>query len=255
MEVEDDDGKVSRHPITKWKISLSESVESRKRAEMARWVSHVTYHLHPSFENPERSVNEYPYILKEEGYGSFDMSVEIHFRDSKIAPFHFTHNIDLTQAQYATEHEITFNDTSQEFSNLLNGVHVAGTVAPSQVKPSLSTITQGLIPTTVTSSVNKKRPLETSCTKQTHAPPAKRTKDANGLYGYNVEEISGRLYALQGTQITDAVNIVKKYRNKNTFVRDLDEEFHFDLYTLPRDAIKELWGFTDSKLSAARRRV
>jgi transcription initiation factor IIF auxiliary subunit len=57
MEVENDDGsETKRFPVYRWRIYLKEVLETRKRAEMARYVDHVVYDLHPTFLEPTRSL-------------------------------------------------------------------------------------------------------------------------------------------------------------------------------------------------------
>uniref|UniRef100_A0A914C700 AF-9 ANC1 homology domain-containing protein n=1 Tax=Acrobeloides nanus TaxID=290746 RepID=A0A914C700_9BILA len=49
------------------------------------FIDKVTFHLHPSFANPERHVKKPPFEVTETGYGGFPMPIEIRFAGIKKA--------------------------------------------------------------------------------------------------------------------------------------------------------------------------
>lgn len=56
------------------------------------FIDRVTFHLHSTFENPERTVKRPPFEVTETGYGGFPMPIEIRFAGVKKT---YTINYDL----------------------------------------------------------------------------------------------------------------------------------------------------------------
>ena len=48
--------------------------------ELYNVIEYVTFHLHESFANPHRKITQPPYILNENGWGEFEVLIEIQFK-------------------------------------------------------------------------------------------------------------------------------------------------------------------------------
>lgn len=59
-------------------------------------IRKVIFHLHDSFANPNRDVKSPPFELKENGWGEFDILIEIHFHDDvQEPPIELLHHLRL----------------------------------------------------------------------------------------------------------------------------------------------------------------
>ena len=47
---------------------------------MSRYVEKLVIHLHPTFKNSRREYKSPPFILKEQGYATFEITLEIQFK-------------------------------------------------------------------------------------------------------------------------------------------------------------------------------
>eukprot|EP01139_Manchomonas_bermudensis_P025287 Amastigsp_a844851_9.p1 type:complete len:220 gc:universal Amastigsp_a844851_9:791-132(-) len=60
-------------------------------------VRKVVFVLHPSFENPTRTVTSAPFEIFCEGWGEFEMQIFVHFKDAQLKPIELRHNLVLYQ--------------------------------------------------------------------------------------------------------------------------------------------------------------
>ncbi|KAL4856690.1 Transcription initiation factor TFIID subunit 14b [Chlorella vulgaris] len=80
--------KASEYQSHKWTVYM--------RSPTGEDLSHVTFVLHESFQNPRRDVEMPPYELTETGWGEFDIVVVLHFRDDvKEGPLELYHRLKL----------------------------------------------------------------------------------------------------------------------------------------------------------------
>lgn len=61
-----------------WEIFLY----SATGEDLTRWVDHVTFHLHSSFEKPNRELRTEPYRVSEYGWGEFEAQIEVVPKDA-----------------------------------------------------------------------------------------------------------------------------------------------------------------------------
>ena len=76
-----------------WEIFLYSSTGE----DLTRWISKVVFHLHKSFEKPERECFFEPYRVSEDGWGEFDAQIEV-FPKNAI-PFTLVHSISFPSPQ------------------------------------------------------------------------------------------------------------------------------------------------------------
>ncbi|KAK8891577.1 hypothetical protein M9Y10_028790 [Tritrichomonas musculus] len=60
--------------------------------DLTKWIEKCVFHLHESFEQPERTYTREPYIVSEDGWGEFEAQIEI-FPIAKVIPFTLIHII------------------------------------------------------------------------------------------------------------------------------------------------------------------
>ena len=75
-----------------------------------------------------------------------------------------------------------------------------------------------------------------------------------------MDELTDKLYSLEGDAIMTAVDLVKRFKTKSSYIEEEKGirlllitqseylgEFHFDLYTLSPDAVHALWDLTNTQ--------
>ncbi|XP_031638089.1 protein AF-9 [Contarinia nasturtii] len=93
-----------------------------------RFVDKVVFNLHDSFPKPCRVHKEPPYVLKESGYASFNLPIDIYLKagprdDPK--KYSTTYDLDIYKT-IVTKHQIIIQNPSTEFRNkLLDGGGIA----------------------------------------------------------------------------------------------------------------------------------
>ncbi|KAH7644303.1 protein af-9-like [Dermatophagoides farinae] len=87
------------------------------------FVEKVIFHLHDSFPKPKRVIKEPPYEIKESGYASFELPIEVYFRNKeepKKICFEYDLYIELAKPVANTRRErLTFQNPSIEFKKKL----------------------------------------------------------------------------------------------------------------------------------------
>ena len=68
-------------PLYEWVIAVKSA--ENPLLDLSPLLSSVEFTLHPSFPNPKRLVKSAPFAVTEQGWGEFDISIKISFRDYK----------------------------------------------------------------------------------------------------------------------------------------------------------------------------
>jgi transcription initiation factor IIF auxiliary subunit len=87
-------------------------------------VESVTFDLHDSFNDPQRIVTSPPFLIEEEGYGSFDIQITLKFKDSNINSFHFLHRLVVTKPKSSDLLTINLNSGFGNCIEMLYGYDV-----------------------------------------------------------------------------------------------------------------------------------
>ncbi|KAI6658566.1 Protein AF-9-like [Oopsacas minuta] len=113
-------------------------VRGEDNAEIKHFVEKVVFHLHESFSKSKRGVKDPPYQVKESGYGSFNMRIEVFFRNKDdLKSQLFEYDLLLPNAQdppinQLRSETLTFQTPNEEFkSRLIKG----GGILLSETKP------------------------------------------------------------------------------------------------------------------------
>ncbi|KYQ91956.1 hypothetical protein DLAC_07197 [Tieghemostelium lacteum] len=93
------------------------------------FVKKVVFHLHQSFKNPNRVVEQAPFEMSETGWGEFDLGVTVYFTDPLEKPLDLFHLLRLHPPEgmkssrqpvvSETLDVIVFQDPSESFYNLI----------------------------------------------------------------------------------------------------------------------------------------
>ncbi|KAJ1451011.1 yeats family-domain-containing protein [Pelagophyceae sp. CCMP2097] len=70
-------------------------VRGSQGEDLSYFLSKVVFKLHPSFAQPIREVTKPPFEVSEKGWGEFEASIRLHFRDASERPVEFSHIVKL----------------------------------------------------------------------------------------------------------------------------------------------------------------
>jgi len=63
--------------------------------DISYFIKKVVFTLHPSFANPKRVIEKFPFELIETGWGEFEIGIKIHFVDTNEKPVEMFHSLKL----------------------------------------------------------------------------------------------------------------------------------------------------------------
>ncbi|KAI3636355.1 hypothetical protein MIR68_005707 [Amoeboaphelidium protococcarum] len=82
----------------KWKLFI----QPHEDDDHFGYISHVTFHLHPSFNQPKRVITNPPFEVIESGWGEFESIIELHFKDKRLKSVKLPHLLKLYQFDQQT---------------------------------------------------------------------------------------------------------------------------------------------------------
>ncbi|VDN10951.1 unnamed protein product, partial [Dibothriocephalus latus] len=87
-------------------------VESwNKKYPLSAFVEKVTFKLHDTFENPKQIVRKAPFAIEEDGFGNFQLLIEVNFLDLVTT---FTYDITLFERSELHAYRTVRLDTAPE---------------------------------------------------------------------------------------------------------------------------------------------
>ncbi|KAI8084755.1 yeats family-domain-containing protein [Halteromyces radiatus] len=116
---QDADGNTLRN----WEVSLV-AIDDGKQVpgKLQAMLDHVEYILHPTFPNPRRDISDEPYLLKESGWGEFDLRIMLHFADEFAPREIIVFDLNFKEPHYSKTHLVTFSDVSAEVASYLESL-------------------------------------------------------------------------------------------------------------------------------------
>jgi YEATS domain-containing protein 1/3 len=100
-------------------------VRGEEGQDIRHFVEKVIFFLHESFAKPKRVIKEPPYQVSESGYGSFNLPIEVHFRNKdepKKVRFEYDlllPNLNDPPINQIRSECLTFQNPSEEFKSKL----------------------------------------------------------------------------------------------------------------------------------------
>lgn len=82
-------------PSTHEWTCLLRSGEADESEDISSYVKKVVFTLHPSFPQPQRTVESAPFEIHEVGWGEFEISCRVHFIDTEEKPIDLKHYLKL----------------------------------------------------------------------------------------------------------------------------------------------------------------
>ncbi|KAI8087637.1 yeats family-domain-containing protein [Gilbertella persicaria] len=83
-----------------WKVYLK-SMDSYYA--LSDYIDHVEYLLHPSFKTPHIVCTQEPYIIEQEGWGEFDLTIRLHFKDPSLSSQTIVFDLHFRKPKYVVQ--------------------------------------------------------------------------------------------------------------------------------------------------------
>ncbi|CAG2164715.1 unnamed protein product [Oppiella nova] len=98
-------------------------VRGPENSNIEHFVEKVVFHLHESFPKPKRVLKEPPYQVQESGYASFELPIEVYFKN-KEEPKKISFDYDLylrldDAVSHSRREKLTFQNPSNDFKKKL----------------------------------------------------------------------------------------------------------------------------------------
>lgn len=181
----------------------------------------VTYHLHPTFANPVRSLKKSPFKIEEQGWGEFELGITLSFVD-KAGDRKIAHDLNFRTERYEVDHVIHCPLKSEKLR--------------------LALAETGSVPSGDASLGDKRRALGADPNKAKRAKSSGSTLAASVKASVDLERLAEGLTKLSEDDLLGVVQMVTDNKTPDMNIKnDVEEgEFTMDLYTLPDSLLKSL---------------
>lgn len=222
-------------PLRQWWVQVA-CLNEDGEVVPATFLDRVVYKLHPTFANPNRTVKKPPFMVKETGWGEFDMGIVMHYADNG-GSVTVRHDLNFQSEDYTVDHVLSISTARPGLARLL--------------------LETGPVPGLDTGSVDdggagrKKRKSEApDALSGASTPGTDSKKQRSRTKPVDMERLAEGLQRLDEDALLHVVQLIDDHKTADTYVKnDIDEgEFHVDLYTLSDTLLVSLWTFTSGKL-------
>ncbi|KAI1164197.1 transcription initiation factor IIF-like protein [Nemania serpens] len=194
-------------PMKQWNVKLY-ILDQDGNKHTASCFTKVVYNLHPSFENPHQTFTEAPFTCTNEGWGEFEMSIDMYTTEkAKITIFH---DLNFQSPEYKNDHAVVFKNPSQALVQVLRET--------------------GPISNDDDAKANKAR----------KAVESKKRK-----FAFDYEKIGDALVKLGEDDLLHVIQLIHDHKSDDTVTNnDIERgEFSVDLFTMPEPLTKMIWDF------------
>ncbi|KAI0019036.1 transcription initiation factor IIF-like protein [Xylariomycetidae sp. FL0641] len=195
-------------PMKEWSVKLY-ILDQEGKAKSLGFLHHVTYNLHPSFENPQQTFTEAPFTCKNEGWGEFEMSIELYYTEkSKMTIYH---DLNFQSPTYDAEQTVSFKNPSKD---LLGALRETGPVGPDDHDR-----------------LQKVKKAVSESRKRKHA--------------WDYEKMGDAMTKLGEEELLQVIQMIHDNKTDDAFIKnDMEHgEFTVDLYTLSDSLLRQVWDF------------
>ncbi|KAI1869648.1 uncharacterized protein JN550_005629 [Neoarthrinium moseri] len=212
----DKESPMPEFPMKEWTVKIYMLDQDGNEHE-AKAFNKVTFNLHPSFENPNQTFTEPPFTCKNEGWGEFEMSIDMYTTEkTKSTVFH---DLNFQKPKYDVIQNISIKNPSQA---LLQILRETGPVATDD---------------------------DVKAAKVRKANDGKKRKA-----GHDYEKMAEALVKLSEDDLLHVIQMIHDHKTEDTYTKNDMEagEFSVDLFTLPDNLARMIWDFLlDQKLVQA----
>ncbi|KAI1739829.1 transcription initiation factor IIF-like protein [Xylaria scruposa] len=194
-------------PMKEWNVKLY-ILDQDGNKHPASCFNKVTYNLHPSFENPQQTFHEPPFTCTNEGWGEFEMSIDMYTTEkAKITIFH---DLNFQSPEYKNDQTVVFKNPSQA---LIQALRETGPVGNDD---------------------------EAKANKARKAADSKKRK-----FAFDYEKIGDALLKLGEDDLLHVIQMIHDNKSDDTVTNnDIERgEFSVDLFTMPEPLTKMIWDF------------
>ncbi|CCD24964.1 uncharacterized protein NDAI_0E01480 [Naumovozyma dairenensis CBS 421] len=216
---------VENFPMRQWSIEIV-LLDKEGNEIPATILDKVTYHLHPTFVNPNRTFTEIPFRIEEQGWGGFPLNISL-FLLEKGGERKVTHDLNFLQESYEVDHVIQVP---------VNKPGLAAELAKSGPADEINAL--------LTSSASTKRKgAVTNTDSKTKKPKLSSSPMVRG--DVDIEKLAFGLTKLSEDDLVGVVQMVSdSWTPEESAANNVEEgEFVFDLFTLKEDVLKNLWDY------------
>ncbi|KAI0410797.1 transcription initiation factor IIF-like protein [Xylaria grammica] len=199
-------------PMKQWNVKLY-ILDQDGNKHPASCFNKVVYNLHPSFENPQQTFHEPPFTCTNEGWGEFEMSIDMYTTEkAKITIFH---DLNFQSPEYKNDQTVTFKNPSQA---LIQALRETGPVGNDD---------------------------EAKANKARKAADSKKRK-----FAFDYEKMGDALLKLGEDDLLHVIQMIHDHKSDDTITNnDIERgEFSVDLFTMPEPLTKMIWDFLVSRL-------
>ncbi|TGJ81536.1 hypothetical protein E0Z10_g7228, partial [Xylaria hypoxylon] len=201
------DSPMPEFPMKQWNVKLY-ILDQDGNKHTASCFNKVVYNLHPSFENPQQTFHEPPFTCTNEGWGEFEMSIDMYTTEkAKITIFH---DLNFQSPEYKNDQTVTFKNPSQA---LIQALRETGPVGNDD---------------------------EAKANKARKAADSKKRK-----FAFDYEKIGDALLKLGEDDLLHVIQMIHDHKSDDTVTNnDIERgEFSVDLFTMPEPLTKMIWDF------------
>ncbi|KAI0199974.1 transcription initiation factor IIF-like protein [Astrocystis sublimbata] len=198
---------VPEFPMKEWNVKLY-LLDQDGKQHPATVFNRVVYNLHPSFEEPHQTFSEAPFTCTNEGWGEFEMSIDMYYTEkTKVTVFH---DLNFQSPEYTNDQTVVFKNPSQ---SLVQALRETGPVGNED---------------------------DAKANKARKAGDSKKRK-----YAFDYEKIGDALVKLNEDDLLHVIQMIHDNKTEDTVTNnDLERgEFTVDLFTMPEPLTKMIWDF------------
>ncbi|CCH46377.1 Transcription initiation factor TFIID subunit 14 [Wickerhamomyces ciferrii] len=212
-----------------WSIEIFLLDESGKQIP-ATIFDKVTYHLHPTFQNPTRIFKKAPFKIEEEGWGEFELGLTLTLLD-KSGDRKLGHDLNFLQNKYEVDHTISI--PIQKSANLRSILAESGPVP--EIDETIG---------------DKRKQNNASDSKSKRSKLGSSTMTGAVKGSVDLEKLAEGLTKLSEDDLLGVVQMVTDNRTPEMNIKnDVEEgEFTMDLYSLPDSLLKSLSEYVKKRI-------
>ncbi|KAI0598626.1 yeats family-domain-containing protein [Biscogniauxia sp. FL1348] len=202
-------------PMKEWSVKIY-LLDEDGNEHPANVFTKAVYNLHPSFENPQQTFTEPPFTCTNEGWGEFEMSIDLYTTEK--AKHTVYHDLNFQSPKYETKQSVFIKNPSQALITLLRETGPVGNED------------------------------EAKAGKARKANDGKKRKAP-----FDYEKMADGMGKLGEDDLLHVIQMIHDNKSEDTFTKnDLEKgEFTVDLCTLPEPLLKMVWDFlVDQKMIA-----
>ncbi|KAI8082246.1 hypothetical protein BDF21DRAFT_493011 [Thamnidium elegans] len=245
----------------RWMIQIN-PVERAASASLAHYIDHVEYILHESFETPRIGcgyttmveIFDEPYILKQEGWGEFDLGIVFHFKSKDIPSQTIMFDLNFSKPKYfqigilEVQEDNRKRSISSSSSSSSTITSMAGTPPDNDVFSLFGFLANQK--EYVYNGRSAKQQIN-SCyifnrNKQSRSTSQNISSGNNNVVPekINISILAKRLESLNDENLRNVYNIMLQYDRRNMSIVETKDQVILDLHSLGIPLLKKLWELT-----------